>query len=66
MVDILEPLLFEECLIVLRFPLGGWRQKDRLGVIDPGHGLQGTPRNIYDFNRCSYGSRQRVRVIEMR
>ena len=67
MPDIFEPLFFDECLIVgvLR-AARGWERLTVLGVIDPERDVHGHVWNIYDLNRCSYGSRQRVRVIETR
>ena len=68
MVDIFKPLSFKECFIVsVLIADNGLERIVVLGVIDPGYDVHGIAVwNSYDLNRCSYGSRQRVRVIETR
>ena len=69
MLDIFESLFFDECLIIMVFQgvlRYGSGHKGAWGVIDPVMDLHAKPHNIYDLDRYSYGSRQRVRVIEMR
>ena len=65
MLIICEPLYFEECLVV-GVITRAWNRKVlslsvALSTIDRVTDVRGCECEIYDFNRCSYGPRQRVR-----
>ena len=69
MLDICEPLLSKECLIVDVIEgviTNGSTRGGALKIIDTVTDVHGPIGDIFDLNRCSYGSRQRFRVSETR
>ena len=69
MLDICEPVLFEECLIVGVIEgviNNSSTDSGALDIIDAVADIHGVVCDIFDLNRCSYGSTQRVRVSETR
>ena len=63
MLDIFEPLFYDECFIVSVHQgviTNGWRRNGASDVIDPVIDVHAIIHNIYDLNRYSYGSRKRL------